>query len=88
MEFGREVFGTGERDPGNELRPEPVEAGSGTGDERRRCDGRAADARAGGFFVLAGEVESAERNWLAEHGLSGSQETVYGLLNVEEPRPI
>jgi DNA processing protein len=33
-------------------------------------------------------VESAQRNLLAEDGLSGSQKTSYELLNAEEPRPM
>jgi DNA processing protein len=39
-------------------------------------------------LVRAEEMESEQRNLLAEEGLSGSQKTVYELLNVEEPRPI
>jgi len=39
-------------------------------------------------LVRAEEVESEQRNLLAEDGLSGSQKKVYELLNVEEPRPI
>jgi DprA winged helix domain len=39
-------------------------------------------------LLRAEEVESAQRNLLAENGLSGSQEKVYDPLNVEEPRPI
>ena len=39
-------------------------------------------------LVRAEEMESTQRNLLAEDGLSESQKTVYELLNVEEPRPI
>jgi DNA-binding MarR family transcriptional regulator len=38
--------------------------------------------------LRAEEVESEQRNLLAEDGLSGSQKAIYELLDVEEPRPI
>jgi DNA processing protein len=39
-------------------------------------------------LVRAEEMESERRNLLAEDALSGSQKTIYELLNVEAPRPI
>ncbi|HEY2119830.1 MAG TPA: DNA-processing protein DprA [Candidatus Acidoferrum sp.] len=53
MEFGRKVFWrAGECDTGCELRAEPVDqAGSKAGDQRGRCDRRAANSGSGGFIA-------------------------------------
>ena len=89
MEFGREVFGV----PGNATQeisfaPNPVDqTGSKTGDGRGRPDGRAANPGKGDFAAGRGGGNRAA-NLLAENGLSCSQEKIYYLLGVEQPRAI
>jgi len=89
MEFGREVFGV----PGN-VTQEMSFAPNQLIKQGAKLVTSAEDVieelptpiRA--VLVRAEEVESAQRNLLAEESLSGSQKTIYELLNVEEPRPI
>ena len=89
MEFGREVFGV----PGN-VTQEMSFAPNQLIKQGAKLVTSAEDVieelptpiRA--VLVRAEELESEQRNLLAKDGLSGSQKTVYELLNVEEPRPI
>jgi DNA processing protein len=89
MEFGREVFGV----PGN-VTQEMSFAPNQLIKQGAKLVTSAEDVieelptpvRA--VLVRAEEMESEQRNLLAEHGLSDSQKAVYDLLNVEEPRPI
>ena len=89
MEFGREVFGV----PGN-VTQEMSFAPNQLIKQGAKLVASAEDVieelptpvRA--VLVRAEEVESEQRNLLAEDGLSGSQKAIYELLNVEEPRPI
>src|SRR5467141_4350487 len=89
MEFGREVFGV----PGN-VTQEMSFAPNQLIKQGAKLVTSAEDVieelptpiRA--VLVRAEEVESAQRNLLAGDGLSGSQKTIYELLNVEEQRPI
>ena len=88
-EFGREVFGV----PGNvtqemsfapnQLIKQGAKLVTGAEDVIEELP---TPIRA--VLVMAEEMESAQRNLLAEDGLSGSQKTSYELLNVGEPRPI
>ena len=89
MEFGREVFGV----PGN-VTQEMSFAPNQLIKQGAKLVTSAEDVieelptpvRA--VLVRAEEMESEQRNLLAEDGLSDSQKAVYDLLNVEEPRPI